>query len=152
MRKETLELDEKYGKEYAGRYVFSELTWAKRNRIIQKHTKYNQQTGQVTTSDYVAIQAETIIASLKEQPQHKPITLEKLLGEENGIPIELGELLSQTVNRLNTVSVEEARFLSAQSEDKNLIQPSQTSDLQKSSDGHQTNSQNSQQKPYSNSS
>ena len=55
MRKEVIELDERFGKEYAGRYVFSEITWAKRSRIIQKYTRYSQQTGQVVTSDYVAI-------------------------------------------------------------------------------------------------
>ena len=75
MRTETLEVDKRFGEEYAGRYVFQEISWAKRSRIIQKYTKYSQMTGQVVKSDYVAIQAETIWASLKEQPKHKPITL-----------------------------------------------------------------------------
>ena len=119
MQTETVEVDERFGKEYAGRYVFSEINWAKRNRIIQKYTKYSQVTGQVQSSDYVAIQAETIMASLKEQPESKPITLEKLLSEENGIPIGLGERFSQIVNKLNVVSIEETRFLSAQSEKTN---------------------------------
>lgn len=122
MRTETVEVDEKFGKEYAGRYVFSEISWAKRNRIIQKYTKYSKLTGQVESSDYVAIQAETIIASLKEQPETKLITLEKLLSEENGVPIGLGELLSKTANSLNTVIVEETRFLSAPSEEETHIQ------------------------------
>ncbi|MCL6579957.1 MAG: hypothetical protein K6T73_11385, partial [Candidatus Bathyarchaeota archaeon] len=78
MRKETVEVDERFGREYSGKYVFQEITWAKRSRIIQKYTRYSQQTGQVITSDYVAIQAETIMASLKEQPPNNPITLEKL--------------------------------------------------------------------------
>jgi hypothetical protein len=117
MRTESIEIDERFGKEYAGHYVFQEISWAKRNRIIQKYTKYSQQTGQLLASDYVAIQAETIMASLKEQPASKPITLEKLLNEENGVPIGLGELFSQTANRLNTVSVEETRFLSEPSEE-----------------------------------
>jgi hypothetical protein len=120
MQTETVEVDERFGKEYAGRYVFGEINWAKRNHIIQKYTKYSKLTGQVESSDYVAIQAETIMASLKEQPETKPITLEKLLSEENGVPIGLGELLSKIANRLNTVSVEETRFLSAQSEKTNL--------------------------------
>ena len=89
MRTETIELDERFGKEYAGRYVFQEISWAKRSRTIQKNTKYSQMTGQVQSSDYVAIQAETIMASLKEQPEHKPITLEKLLSEEDGVPVGL---------------------------------------------------------------
>ena len=109
MKTETVRLDDRFGEEYAGKYVFQEISWAKRSRIIQKHTKYHPRTGQVVSSDYVAIQAETIWASLKEQPENKPITLEKLLSEENGVPIGLGELFSQVVNRLCGVTVEETK-------------------------------------------
>ena len=146
MRKETVEIDERFGKEYAGKYVFQEITWAKRSRIIQKYTKYHPITGQVIASDYIAIQAETIMASLKEQPQHKPITLEKLLSEEDGIPIGLGELFSQIVNRLNNVSLEETAFLSEPSDAKNLTQPLQTLDLQRSSAGPSQNCEGNQQR------
>jgi len=152
MRKETIEIDERFGREYAGKYVFQEITWAKRSRIIQKYTRYSQQTGQVVTSDYVAIQAETIMASLKEQPPNKPITLEKLLSEEDGVPIELGELFSQIVNRLNTVDLEETAFLSEPSENKSQAKHSQSSASAKSSGGHHANSLSSQQKQSSNSS
>jgi hypothetical protein len=109
MRKETLELDNRYGEEYAGRYVFKEITWMKRSRIITKYTKYHPMTGQIVSSDLPAIQVETIWASLKEQPTSKPITLERLLDEENGVPIELGELFSIVVNRLCGLSAEEAK-------------------------------------------
>ena len=98
MRRETVEVGGEYGEEYAGTYVFQELTWAKRSRIIQKHTRYHPMSGQVQSSDFIAIQAETIWASLKQQPPNQPITLEKLLGEENGIPILLGELFSRIAN------------------------------------------------------
>jgi hypothetical protein len=109
LKTETLEIDGQFGEEYAGRYVFQEISWAKRNRIIQKHTRYHQVTGQILNSDYVAIQAETIWASLKEQPAKKPVSLEKLLSEENGISIELGELFSRVVNRLCGVTMEETK-------------------------------------------
>ncbi len=110
MKTESLEVGEGYGKEFAGKYTFSELSWAKRSRIIQKHTKYHPISGQVVSSDFIAIQAETIWASLKEQPQTNPLTLEKLLSEtENGVPIALGELLSKVVNKLNVVSLEETK-------------------------------------------
>ena len=109
MRKETLEIDERFGEEYVGQYVFQEITWAKRSRIIQKHTKYHPITGNVLRSDYVAIQAETIIASLKAQPKSNPITLEKLLSEENGIPVGLGELLSKAANRVCGLTREEQK-------------------------------------------
>lgn len=112
MRTEKVEVDERFGMEYAGHYVFSEITWARRSRIIQKHTRYNSMTGQVVSSDFVAIQAETVWASLREQPVHRPVTLEKLLGEDEGVPIELGELFSRVANKLCGVTVDEQRFLS----------------------------------------
>lgn len=150
MRRETIEIDERFGKEYAGKYVFQEITWAKRSRIIQKHTKYHPISGQVVSSDYVAIQAETIWASLKEQPEAKPISLERLLSEEDGIPIELGELFSRVVNRLCGVTVEETRFLSEPCEGRRLTQASQSSDYAKSSDGQPSNSEDNQPKPSKN--
>ena len=111
MRTEVVELDARFGKEYAGRYVFSEITWAKRSRIITKHTKYHPVTGAVLSSALVSIQAETIWASLKEQPPHKPIRLEKLMSEEDGIPVELGEFLSGIVNKLCGLMLEEQKNL-----------------------------------------
>jgi len=111
MRTEPIELDDRYGAEYKGKYVFSEISWAKRSRIITKYTKYHPVSGQIISSDLINIQAETILASLKEQPANKPITLEKLLNEEEGIPIELGELFSQVANRLCGISVQEAKNL-----------------------------------------
>jgi len=150
VRTEPLDLDDRFGKEYAGHYVFQEITWAKRSRIIQKHTRYSKMTGQVESSDFVAIQAETIWASLKEQPESKPISLEKLLSETDGIPIDLGEIFSKVVNKLCNVSREETTFLSGQSEDKSQTLASQTSDSAKSSGGPQTNSPNNQQEPSNN--
>lgn len=107
MRKETVEVDERFGKEYAGKYVFQEISWAKRSRIIQKHTKYHPITGQVIHSDCVAIQAETILASLKEHPQ--AVTLEKLLSEDDGVPIGLGEILRKAANRVCGLTREERK-------------------------------------------
>lgn len=153
MRTEALELDNRFGEQFKGRYVFQEISWAKRSRIIQKYTKYHRISGQIVNADYVAIQAETIWASLKEQPPHKPVTLEKLLSEgEDGIPIELGELFSQTVNKLNSVSIEETRFLSEPCEDKSLIQRSRSSACAKSSAGPRNSSRDNRQRQSSGSS
>jgi len=152
MRNETIEIDERFGKEYVGKYVFTEITWAKRSRIIQKHTRYHPATGQIVNSDFVAIQAETVWASLKEQPAQKPIALDKLIGEEDGIPVELGETFSRIVNKLCGLAVDEQRFLSAQSDEPSPIQRSQDSDCVKNSDGPSTSSMSSQLKPSRNSS
>ena len=145
MRREVIELDNRFGERYAGRYVFQEITWAKRSRIIQKHTKYHPISGQVVNSDFVAIQAETIWASLKEQPPHKPITLEKLLGEEDGIPIELGELFSKIANKLCGITPEEQRFLSEPSEEANHTRRSRSTGSAKNSTSCQAKSEENQQ-------
>jgi len=144
MRRETIELDNRFGEQYAGRYVFQEITWAKRSRIIQKHTKYHPMTGQVVSSDFIGIQAETILASLREQPPNKPITLEKLLGEEDGIPIELGEICSRVANKLCGITPDEQRFLSEQSDEENRTQHSPIIDSAKKSESCPAKSEGNQ--------
>jgi hypothetical protein len=144
MKQETIEVDNRFGEEYQGKYVFAEITWAKRNRIIQKHTKYNRLSGDVESSDFIAIQAETIMASLHGQPASKPITLEKLLSEEDGIPIELGEVFSKTVNRLNGMSHEDLRFLLEQLDEESRIRLFQSFGYAKNSAGPQQSSQSNQ--------
>src|SRR3989337_1754785 len=151
MRRENVEIGTEYGEEYTGTYIFQELTWAKRSRIIQKHTRYHSVSGQVQSSDFIAIQAETIWASLKQQPPNQPITLEKLLGEENGVPIPLGELLSTIANNLCALTREETAFLSAPSDARNPTQQSPTSDCARNSVGPQPNSQGNQPEPSTNS-
>ncbi len=117
-------LGPEYGDEYAGEYIFRELTWAKHNRIIQKNTVYNKYTGKVENQDLLAIQAETIMASLQNQPANNPLTLEKLLSEDDGVPYQLGEYISSVVNSLSSVNREETAFLSEASADKNPTPPS----------------------------
>ena len=151
MKTEVLEIDERFEKEYQGHYVFQAITWAKRNRIIQKYTKYSKASGEVESSDFIAIQAETILASLKQQPESKPISLEKLLGEDIGVPIELGELFSKVANKLNGMSHEDLRFLLSQLDEESRIRLFQSFGFVKPSDGSQHSSQGSQQKPSNNS-
>jgi hypothetical protein len=140
LRSESLEIDGRFGDEYQGKYVFKEITWAKRNRIIQKYTKYHPVSGQVVSSDFIGIQAESIWASLREQPLSKPITLEKLLSDEDGVSFGLGEMLARVVNKLCGVSKEETTFLSAPLDAKSPVQQSPSIDSAKNSGGLQPNS------------
>lgn len=137
MKTQLLEIDGRFGEEYQGRYVFKEISWAKRNRIIQKYTRYSRFSGEVESSDYIAIQAETIMASLHSQPSTKPVSLEKLLAEEDGVPIELGELFSKVVNKLNGLSHEDLRFLLEQLDEESRIGLFQSFGFAKSSGGLQ---------------
>jgi hypothetical protein len=144
MKTQKIELDGRFGEEYKGEYTFAEITWAKRNRIIQNHTKYSRLSGEVESSDFIAIQAETIIASMHSQPACKPLTLEKLLNEENGVPIELGEIFSKTVNSLNAVGHEDLRFLLEQLDGESRIRLLSSLGFAKASAGPQQNLQNNQ--------
>ena len=150
MKMEKVNVDQRFGKEYAGKYVFQEITWAKRNRIIQKYTKYHPRTGQVVSSDFVAIQAEPIWACLREQPANKPITLEKLLSDDDGISVQVGELFSKIVNKLCGITHEDLRFLLEQLSEENRTQLFQSFGFVKSSGGHQSSSENSHPKPSKN--
>ena len=147
MRRETVGMDERFGKHYSGTYVFQEITWARRNRIIQRHTKYHPITGQVVKSDYVAIQGETIWASLGEQPEPKPITLEKLLSEDDGIPVGLGELFSKVVNKLSSVTHQDLRFLLEQLDEESRTQLFLSFGFVRNSDGPYSSSEDNQRKP-----
>jgi hypothetical protein len=151
MQTQTLQIGTEYGTQYTGTYVFQEITWAKRSRIIQKHTRYHPITGQVQSSDFIAIQAETIWAALKQQPPTLPLTLERLLSEEDGVPIALGEFFSKKVNDLCAVNREETAFLSEPSDAKNPTPPSPTFGFAKNSDGPQPNSPTNPPKPSNNS-
>jgi len=137
MKTEVLELDDRFGEEYQGKYLFKEITWAKRNRIIQKHTRYNNLTGDVVSSDFVAIQAETIMAALHGQPESHPITLERLLADDSemGLPYDFGELIAQIANRVCGLDKAETRFLSSASGGESLTVPSPVLDSLKSSGG-----------------
>jgi hypothetical protein len=147
LKTERLEIDGRFGEEYNGTYTFAEITWAKRNRIIQKHTKYSRLSGEVESSDFIAIQAETIIASMHGQPAAKPITLEKLLSEEEGIPIELGEIFSKAVNSLNGMGHEDLRFLLEQLDEESRIRLLSSFGFVKVSGGLQQSLPSSQLEP-----
>ncbi len=144
MQQKQIHIDDRFGPEYQGDYLFKEMCWAKKSRIITKYTKYNPNTGAVISSDYLSIQAENIMASLHSQPSAHPLSLEKILNEENGIPSELGEILSKTVSALNDVGLDELRFLLEQLDDKSRTQLLQTLGYVKSSDGLSTSSTDSQ--------
>ncbi len=120
MRKISVDVDEKYGPEYKGKYVLRELSWAKKSRIAENYMKIDPHTGEVLKTDYVAIQAETLYAAIVAQPEPRPITIAKLLDEENGVPDGLFKLFQKASNSINGVDPEEARFLLTQLSEEDL--------------------------------
>jgi hypothetical protein len=73
------------------------------------------------------------------------------VGENIGIPVELGELFSKIANKLNGMSHEDLRFLLSQLDEESRIRLFQSFGFVKPSDGSQRSSQDSQQKPSNNS-
>ena len=134
MRKASVEVDGKFGEEYKGKYVLRELSWAKKSRIAENYMKIDGQTGEVLRTDYVAIQAETLYAAIVAQPEPRPITIAKLLDEENGVPDGLFKLFLKASNSINGVSPEEARFLLTQLSEEDLTRLLQTLGFVKSLD------------------
>jgi hypothetical protein len=78
------------------------------------------------------------------QPNSKPITLEKLLSEEDGVSIELGELFSKVVNGLNGMSREDLRFLLEQLDEESRTRLFQSFGFVKPSAGPQQSSPSNQ--------
>jgi hypothetical protein len=108
MRKEV-KLDNTFGNEYSGKYVFSSISWAKSNDITSQCTQSNPLTKQ-TTIDLKKLQAMTLDAVMVDRP--KAVTLEKLMCEgENGLPLPLGELLMAMCDRVNGYSSEDREQL-----------------------------------------
>src|SRR4030043_177765 len=95
--------------------------------------KIDAQTGEVLKTDYVAIQAETLYAAIVAQPENKPLTIAKLLDEENGVPDGLFKLFQKASNSINGVDPEEARFLLAQLSEEDLTRLLQSLGFAKSS-------------------
>ncbi len=152
MNEKKVHIDKRYGAEFEGDYLFKEMFWGKKSHIMQKYTKYNQTTGVVESTDLVSIQAASIIACLHSQPQSKPLTFEKLLSEDDGIPQRLGEFFAQTVNELNGISREDLGFLLEQLSEDDRTQLLQNIGYAKSSVVCPLTSPNNQPEKSSNSS
>ena len=92
MKDIVLKVDDSFGPAYKGEYVFSGITWGKYAQIMKKHTVTNQA---VVYTDDAKMNAELVLATLKSQPETKPVTMESLMSEdpEKGIPPMLGAKL-----------------------------------------------------------
>lgn len=106
--KKEIELKDEFGKEYKGKYIFQSISWGKSNEITSKCTSVNPHTKQ-SKVDLKRMQALMLDATMIERPSL--ITLQKLLDEENGIPMSLGELLMQVADYVNGFGEEERKKL-----------------------------------------
>lgn len=105
---EKHKLDDRFGKEYAGEYVFQPISWGRLMKITQRYTK---RIGRKSIVDSLAVSAHLINETLVKRP--KAVTLEKLLSQQlpdkGGLPIGLGNWLSDIVNRLTSPDEEDQK-------------------------------------------
>jgi len=106
MEEIVLEVDDSFGKQYMGKYVFKPITWSKYSLISRKYTIVNKS---VIYTDDVKINAELILATLASQPETNPITFEALTSEDpkKGVPPALGNKLLQCALKISGFSIEE---------------------------------------------
>ena len=107
MKKEKeIKLNDRFGKEFSGSYVFESISWGKSNQITSDCTSISP-VGQKSSVDMKRLQALMLYASLKEKP--KAITLERLLSEDSdeGLPPALGELLMACADHVNGFSAKD---------------------------------------------
>ena len=92
MKNIVLKVDDSFGPAYKGEYVFEGITWGKYAQIMKKHTVSNQA---VVYTDEAKMNADLVLATLKSQPETKPVTMESLTSEdpEKGLPPMLGAKL-----------------------------------------------------------
>ena len=99
MRKEV-KLDNYFGKEYSGKYVFQTISWATSNRITGDCTSVDP-VSRRSSVDLKRLQALMLDATMIERP--KEITLDLLMSEEpdKGLPPALGDLLMSLADKVN---------------------------------------------------
>lgn len=97
MLEKTIEIDDRFGKEYSGKYKFCSISWGTSNRLTDECTTIVPG-AKKTIVDLQKLQAKMLDATLVERP--KAITFESLM-EPNGIPVVLGELLMGIADQVN---------------------------------------------------
>ena len=109
MEKE-LKLDEQFGKQFKGTYVFKAISWAVSNRITSECTQLNPITRQ-TSIDLKKLQAMTLDASMVKRPSNVTLTMLEDENTETGLPLALGELLMAMADKVNGYGQEDRENL-----------------------------------------
>jgi len=100
-----IELDDRFGSQYKGEYLFVSISYGRSNAITAECTKVHP-LGQRTEIDVKTLNAKMVLATLIKKP--KIITLEHMVDESsNGLPTALGELLMAATDYVNGYSPKE---------------------------------------------
>ncbi|MEM2108292.1 MAG: hypothetical protein QXL10_03300 [Candidatus Bathyarchaeia archaeon] len=111
MKTITVEVDGRFGEEFAGVYEFRQVTQGEYERVL---IGYMDAFGKVQPTDVLRVNREMLWLSLVKHPEG--VTREKVVQGE--LPYGLSVKLQDAYDKVNGLSVEEQRFLSGQLDGK----------------------------------
>jgi len=130
MQTEKVEVDSRFGPEFAGIYEFRQVSQGEYEDVL---LSFMDALGKIAKKDLLKVNRKMLWISLIQQPPQKPLTAELLL--KGDIPHGLSTRLQEAYDKANGLTPEETRFLSSQSDAEPQTQDSQSSPSAKDSTG-----------------
>lgn len=110
---QTVNVDKRFGSQFEGSYEFKQITQGEYERIM---LSYMDAGGKVAKQDILKLNREAMWTSLKSQPNSKPLTRDILV--QGRLPYGLSLRLQEAYDKANGIDMDEQRFLSSPSEEK----------------------------------
>ena len=119
---EKVEVDSRFGPEFAGIYEFRQVTQGEYEDVL---LGFMDALGKIAKKDLLKVNRKMLWIALVQQPQQKPLDPELVL--KGDIPHGLSTRLQEAYDKANGLTPEETRFLSSQSDAEPQTQDSQSS-------------------------
>jgi hypothetical protein len=132
--KATLKVDGRFGAQFEGVYEFRQVTQGEYERVL---VSYMDALGKVAKQSILKLNREMLFLSLIAQPENKPLTRDVVV--QGRLPYGLSIKLQEAYDRVNGIGLEEERFLSLPSNEKQPIPSSQNLSSAKSLAGQSSN-------------
>lgn len=145
MKTATVEVDRRFGEEYAGVYEFRQVTQGEYEQVL---VSYMDALGKIAKQDILKVNREMLWIALVRQPESRPLTRERVI--QGQIPYGLSVKLQEAFDKINGLGAEEQRFLSGQSDEESRTQGSLNSCFVSDSDGLKPNTTRPAEEPSSN--
>ncbi len=110
-------VDGRFGEKFKGEYELRQITQGEYERVL---VSYMDAGGRVPKQDLLKVSREAMWSSIIRQPEGKPISKDELV--QGRLPYGLGLKLQAAYDAVNGIEVDESRFLSSPSEEKDPIQ------------------------------
>ena len=130
METARIEIDRRFGEEFAGVYEFRQVTQGEYERVL---VSFMDALGKIAKQDILKVNREMLWTALVNQPENKPLTKDRVV--QGQLPYGLSIKLQGAYDRVNGIEAEEQRFLSEPSDSANRTLDSASSCSASDSDG-----------------